>query len=484
MQNCCSRVLKVFRLSSRMQTISFPSGLFFAENDREFFLRDYFEPQLAASCDYIDVDWLNNRSEFNQFKKTLPFEWLNRFPNMSFQALETLFAYCASDFADRDELVRLIERRCYELREFQYGPPTEAQFLQRTFWFVRCFYFTDKECPSFIWESLVADPRNLFIFDTYSGRWSRDESEGWPKLSAPKLFKIVDAFCGHWPEVYLPGSFGSESPEGERAYRFLSGLVNKIGGDTSEYSLPILNQLIDDQWFASFRNDALHFKAKLLKNLALRDFVAPSPKQITRFLDNLSIVSVEDLRQLILEKLDDLQKHLHYSEVDSLNAYYNYDEETQEYKRVGENEARDRIMEFLQPRCSGLDVIIDKERNMANSNRCDITAGISIAGQQKLLVIEVKGQWHPGLYNAAYEQLYLRYATHANAAEQGIYLVLWFGVNEVVAGNRNHFESAQQLQEKLSADMPAELKDRIDVFVLDLSRSNVVVKPIGRRKKK
>lgn len=456
--------------------------LFLDESDREAFLKNYFESQLAASREYVDVDWLNARSEFNQFKRTLPFEWLNRFPNMSFQALETLFAYCASDFDDRDKLVQLIEARCDQFKDFQYCPPTEAQFLQRTFWFVRCFYFADKECPSFIWESLVADPRNLFLFETYSGRWFRDESEGWPKLSASKLFKILDAFCDHWSEVDLPGSFGGESPEGERAYRFLSGLVNKIGGDTPEHSLPILNQLIDDQRFSSFRNDALHFKAKLLKNLALRDFVAPSPKQITQFLDNLSIASVEDLRQLILEKLDDLQKHLHHSEADPLNAYYNYDKKTLECKRVDENEARDRIIEFLQPRCSGFDVITDKEQYMVNSNRCDITAKVSIGGQQKLLVIEVKGQWHSELFSAAYEQLYKRYAMHPNAAEQGIYLVLWFGVDEVAAGNLNHFESVQQLQEKVVADIPTELKGRIDVFVLDLSRPNGAVKPVRKRR--
>lgn len=451
--------------------------LFLTDNDREIFLRNYFEPQLAAGCAYVTVDWLTSRSEFNQFKKNLPFEWLNRFPDMPFQALETLFAYCASDFEDRDELVRLIERRCYELREFQYGPPTEAQFLQRTFWFVRCFYFADKGCPSFIWESLVADPRSLFLFETYSGKWSRDESEGWPKLSAPKLFKIVDAFCDYWPEVYLPGSFGSESPESERAYRFLSGLVNKIGSDTSGHSLPILNQLIDDQRFSAFRNDALHFKAKLLKNLALRDFVAPSPKQITQFLDNLSIASVEDLRALLMEQLNDLQKYLQFAETNPLDVYYSGD------KRVDENTARNRIVEFLKPRFSGLDVIGDIEKYMAAGNRCDFTAEISLNGQQHLLVVEVKGQWNKELFTAASEQLHKRYSCHPDAADQGIYLVLWFGSDEKVASLVGHgIDTPQQLKEKILEQMSAELHGKIDVFVLDLSRANGAAKPVRKRK--
>ena len=451
--------------------------LFLADNDRELFLRDYFEPQLAAACKYVTVDWLNTRSEFNQFKKTLPFEWLNRFPNMPFQSMETLFAYCASDFNDRDKLVRLIEARCNQFKEFQYCPPTEAQFLQRTFWFVRCFYFVDKECPPFVWEGLVANPKNLFLFETYSGRWSRDESEGWPKLSPSKIFKIVDAFCDHWPEVHLPGSFGSESPEGERGYRFLSGLVNKIGSDTSEDNLPILNQLIDDQRFSSFRNEALHFKAKLLKNLALRDFVAPSPKQITQFLDNLSIASVEDLRVLLMEQLSDLQKYLQSAETDPLVVYYPAG------KRVDENTARNRIVEFLRPRFGGLDVISDIEKYMAAGNRCDITAEISLNGQQHLLVVEVKGQWNKELFTAASEQLHKRYSSHPNAAEQGIYLVLWFGSDEKVAGLVGHeIETPQQLEEKILEQLPSELRGKIDLFVLDLSRSNGAAKPVRKRR--
>lgn len=451
--------------------------LFWAENDREYFLRDYFEPQLAVSREYVGVDWLNARSEFNQFKKTLPFEWLNRFPNMPFQALETLFAYCASDFGDRDELVRLIEKRCDELKEFQYGPPTEAQFLQRTFWFVRYFYFVDKPCPNFIWENLVADPRSLFLFESYSGRWSRDESEGWPSLSAPKLFKMLEAFCHFWPEVNLPGSFGSESPENERAYRFLSGLVDKIGNDLPEHSLPVLNQLIDEQQFSSFRNDALHLKAKLLKNLALRDFVAPSPKEITQFLDNFSIASVEDLRALLMEHLSDLQKYLQSAETDPLVVYYPAG------KRVDENTARNRIVEFLKPQFNGLDVISDIEQHMAAGNRCDITVKISLNGRQSLLVIEVKGQWHKELFTAASEQLHKRYSSHPNAAEQGIYLVLWFGSDEKIAGVVNHgIETPQQLRDKILAQLPTELHGKIDVFVLDLSRPISVVRPVKKSK--
>ena len=80
----------------------------------------------------------------------------------------------------------------------------------------------------------------------------------------------------------------------------------------------------------------------------------------------------------------------------------------------------------------GLSVVI--ERHMSGGNRCDITASATIGGANRLLVIEVKGQWNRELYTAASAQLDQRYAIHPDAARQGVYLVLWYGNGEKVAG--------------------------------------------------
>lgn len=106
---------------------------------------------------------------------------------------------------------------------------------------------------------------------------------------------------------------------------------------------------------------------------------------------------------------------------------------------------------------------------MSQNNRCDFTATLSLNGQEHLLVIEVKGQWHPNLYTAASEQLYERYSIHPNAEEQGIYLVLWFGQQEKVANKKNHsINNAQELKVSIQEKMPKELDGKIDIFVLDV----------------
>ena len=94
-----------------------------------------------------------------------------------------------------------------------------------------------------------------------------------------------------------------------------------------------------------------------------------------------------------------------------------------------------------------------------------------IGGRRRLLVTEVKGQWHDELYTAASTQLYERYSIHPDAEQQGIFLAIWFGADEEVAGCKRHvIASAKELKTSIEARLPPELKGLIDVFVLDVSK--------------
>jgi hypothetical protein len=88
-----------------------------------------------------------------------------------------------------------------------------------------------------------------------------------------------------------------------------------------------------------------------------------------------------------------------------------------------------------------------------------------------MLVVEVKGQWNAEIFTAAQMQLADRYAVHPTAEEQGVYLVLWFGADEKIAGLKNHGNlQAIDLHKKLEAGLPVELVGKIDIVVLDLAR--------------
>jgi hypothetical protein len=175
-------------------------------------------------------------------------------------------------------------------------------------------------------------------------------------------------------------------------------------------------------------------------------------------------VTVEQLRAVIVERLESLQAEIRGSDLDIGALFYDGG------RRIDENTATMRIVTLLRPRLLPIGLSDALEHQMAQGNRCDITVATMVNGQRRLLVIEVKGQWNRELFTAAEAQLHDKYAIHPDAAEQGIFLVLWFGGNETIAGRRDAtISNADVLADRIAEAVPDDLRKRLDIIVLDLS---------------
>ncbi|ENF5885868.1 hypothetical protein ABRU82_004639, partial [Salmonella enterica subsp. enterica serovar Bareilly] len=142
-------------------------------------------------------------------------------------------------------------------------------------------------------------------------------------------------------------------------------------------------------------------------------------------------------------------------------------------ERLDEVKSTEIIAERLNLRLEPQGISITPEHQLKDQNRSDFTASKLIGGKRRLLVTEVKGQWHRELYSAASAQLYDRYSIHPDAEQQGIFLVIWFGSNEIVAGRKNHgIKTAQELKTHIETVLPIDLRGLIDVFVLNVSRES------------
>jgi hypothetical protein len=298
---------------------------------------------------------------------------------------------------------------------------------------------------------------------------SRDSSSHWPNLTSIKIESILVAFFNEWPKVHLPSNRGTESPVGETAYRFLTGIIWSIGSDTPDEAILVLNSLIQDNRFSDIQRELKSIKAEQLRKKSLRDFAPPTPEKIVDLLDNNAVVTVEGLRQLVLQKLEDYQKDIDGGEFNAATRFYTKDDNGKNIRRDEVNCVEiiaERLNLVLHPQS----ISISTEHQTKNKNRIDITAEKMIDGKRRLLVVEAKGQWHKELYTAAYAQLYQRYSIHPDAEQQGIYLVIWFGLHETLAGRKNHgITSAKDLKLRIEEKLPPELKGLIDVFVLDVS---------------
>lgn len=447
--------------------------LLFPNNESiEQFLRSYVEPQLASyQCSHPRVDMLKYDEIFSPLRAKLPIEWLERFDELSFYALDTLFDL-ATQFGDRKILNDIILTRCaYYLSKFPEQTDDENIEQKRKFWFVRAFYFLNVEVAKPYFDWLKSDRDSLLLFEGRSSRMSRDSSSYWPNLTSTKIESILFAFFNQWPKVHLPSSWGTESPVGETAYRFLTEIIWSIGSDTPDEAIPVLNRLIQDDRFSDIQRELKSIKAEQLRKKSLRDFESPTPEKIVDLLDNNAVVTVEGLRQLVIQKLEDYQKDIDGGEFNAATRFYTKDDNGNIVHR-NEVSCVEIIAERLNLVLHPQSITISSEHQTKNQNRIDITAAKTIGGKRRLLVVEAKGQWHKDLYTAATAQLYQRYSIHPDAELQGIYLVIWFGVHVDIAGRKKtEITCAQDLKLSIEQRLPLELKGLIDVFVLDVSLS-------------
>lgn len=438
----------------------------------EQFLRQYLEPQLAQlQCSHPRVDLLQYDEAFSPLKAKLSIEWLECFDELESSALDTLFEL-AAQFGDREKLKKIIVKRCFDLLSKWSESTVDEKFDHRCkFWFVRSFYFLSSEAaePYFNW--LKTDENSLILFNKHSNRMSRSGHSCWPNLTSTKVESILNAFFDKWPKVHLPSHWGTESPVGETAYRFLSDIIWSIGSDTPDDAILVLDRLTEDQRFIDINKELKSIKAEQLRKKALRDFEPPTPQKIVDMLDNNAVVTVAGLRQLLVQELMDYQKDIDGGEFNAAKRFYTKSDNGNDIhlNEVGSVEIiAERLSLVLHPQS----ITITTEHQTKNQNRIDITAAKIIDGKRRLLVIEAKGQWHKDLYSAASTQLYERYSVHPDAEQQGVYLVIWFGANESVAGRKIHgITSAEELKINIEDRLPSNIKGLIDVFVLDVSLS-------------
>ncbi|MFH4713800.1 ATP-binding protein [Vibrio alginolyticus] len=441
-------------------------------NSIETFLRRYVEPQLKnQDCKHPDVSLLKYDETFFPLRGSLSVEWLNTYENLGAYALEILFEL-AVNYGDREELNKVVIERCSSLL-LRAGQLPENKGLDEAqkFWFVRAFYFLDINVATPYFKQLALDKHSLLLFEALSGRMNRGENSCWPELCAQKVEVILDKFISEWPEVHLPNHWGTGSPVGETAYRFIKDIIWFISRDIPDKAIPVIKRLLADSRFENCHQELKSIQAEQNRAKALQHFEPPIPQKVVDFLDKGEVVTVEAMRQQLLQELINYQRQILGGEFNTVNRFYTKDK-AGSFTRLGEVDSVNIVAEYLSSSLRSKDISIVKEHETKNHNRIDITATKMLNGSRSLLVVEAKGQWHNELYSAASTQLHERYSIHPDAEQQGIYLVFWFGSGESVANNKKHnIANAQELKQSIELVMPPELTGVIDVFVLDVSRS-------------
>jgi hypothetical protein len=425
----------------------------FSEPMRRDFAFDHLSPQILTGVEHVNfLHTLTHEERWRSTALDLAETWLVDADGMHDRVATSLLHHFVRH-ADRNRIAAVFERR------LQRGLPENEQGAAR--WRTLAAILGDR-------LAVPGDRAQEFEFDPIEHL----ESVLGPALSNSDLDPPVDlisSIFGHFraatPFVDLPGRRG-HSEEAYQASGFLRSLLGWLAGRTDEAAREAIGLhagAAEDDWSPTIR--LLH--QEQMQRWADEAFVSISTGELAAMLTDGPPGSVEDLREIVLDVLQEEQQRLRGAETDPIRLFWTDDQRP----RV-ENDCRDRLAELLTPRLETFQIRLMTEADMPQAKRVDL--GFAIGQLQ--LPMEIKGQWHPELWSAATGQLDRQYLADWRSQGKGMYLVLWFGRGvgngrrmQPHPGTKVAPDSPLQLQEMLEAEIPESRRDAIEVVVLDLT---------------
>ena len=286
-----------------------------------------------------------------------------------------------------------------------------------------------------------------------------------PRLSTARLEWLVDRFRSAWPLVSRFGGgvdrWSADAAELIRAC--ISGLAAEPDGAATA-ALDRLATAPSD----SYTNALLHAAAGQRQLRSEIGFQPTSPADLRALLQDGAPSTVDELRALVLDELARAEAVLHGDDRDRMVQFW-----TDDGRPRDENRCRDRLADMLAPALERYGIHCIPERDMPQDKCADLAF---VCGTMQL-PMEVKGQWHPKVWDAASDQLDRLYVRDWRSGDRGIYVVLWFGDIPSASGRRlmpppsgGPPTSPQEMETMLRERVPAARREALAIKVVDLTR--------------
>lgn len=442
--------------------------VFVSSESTEVFLTAAIEPKIAAGKDNISGLYrLAREARFSSLAARLSTRWLSKYPaaHISVQ-LELL--RIALHAGTSPELITLINERL-SIRK-------ELSDTALRMWLSASFLL---DLPDFRSDALAHAAGDKDILWSITDLRRPDDFENRSlSLSVGQLEELVATFAPLWPVVPRPTSGWRGHHEPHDATDFITGCITTLANLPTLEASQALDRLTSSVTADAYLERIKHARAQQRRLRRDKEYVPLTFQQTKQTLSDGLPGTIDDLRAMILDRLEDLQHYIRNAETDGWDAYWDAD------KPKNENTCRDRIVDALRPKLP-MSIELIPENLMPEKNRCDIVASLISLG----LPIEVKGQWHSEVWDASQTQLDDLYGRFWKADGRGVYVVLWFGD---VPGKKLTVHpdglkapsSPQELREMLLGRLGASEKSHIDVFVLDVSKPKKFASKTTKPKKR
>jgi hypothetical protein len=420
----------------------------------EQFWRLRIEPQLEAQKEHIDgLHEIARGTNSSDLSVALSTEWLERFPEMSHRA-EVELIDCLVAAGELEILITYAQKR----RGSGFSDEERSSD-----WDAVAFLVDFENVRQHLEANRVKDPN--FIWNLRS-RLGQRRDEGTPApLSAKQLSWIIGHFRTSWRNVPHPSGSTTGDVNLWDAAEFLVTQINRLANQTSTEAIEELSALCEAPT-DSYTNHLKRGFAEQAQKVVEKRYVSPTMSELQAVLTDGPPNTVDELQAIMLEELAVIQRKVRSHPADWYRDFYADD------VPKDEEACRDMLLKmFGDYPCN---ILCVPEGHLADDKRADIQCTFN----KLMLPIEVKGQWHEDLWDAADKQLEKLYSNDWRADRRGIYLVFWFG-QEVPTNKKlkspgrgiDKPATAEELRLALNERSLAAKEGRVEIVVLDLVRT-------------
>ncbi len=448
------------RFTSSMQ-IQLEEIVFADKALKEGFVRDTMEPYLLGNAEHIPgLQRIVKEEQFSDIVGSLALEWINQYPNLNVNNLKLLLSSVIRH-QDNHIFLNLISERI----ENKIWVSAE----QRNFWFSALFLADFNGSQELLIAYACEDKEFLWAFRE-SFNLGLESFQNYTGFSAEQNYFIVCRYASAWPPTDPPsGEWVGENTEWD-AYRFIQRRIDQLAADMSDKAELLLQGLTKNSCVGAYRDYIKHAYAQQQRNRADTNKELPSLKDVRKVLLMGEPANHADLQAILMDALNALQDRIRNSSTNDILPYWRKDKDNTDKPHV-ENYCRDRIASALRPYLERLNINSHPEATRSGNKRCDLLHNYQLME----LPIEIKGQWHKEIWNAAETQLG-DYQRDYHSGGYGIYLILWFGYlgakndsNPIGWGNHKMPKTLDELKELLYLRYNG-ISEKTKIFVLDLSR--------------
>jgi hypothetical protein len=421
---------------------------------RQAFARVWIEPALAARSEHVlGLYMLAHEPEWQRTGAALGAEWLTAFPNVP-ETVEAELVDCLTYGGAFDVLRDVAGARAGKVyRNFEHMLSWLAiDVLVRFEAVLPDLDGIGARNPEFIWFL-----RNRLQFERRGAMLP---------LTVAQAEWIIVEFREQWAYATPEGS-GWGNTNDHDSTDFLRSLISRIADDTSVEASEALQRLVARP-ADSYSELIRHMAAEQRQKRAEADFSALAPGKLATLLHDGPPGNIDDLKALVLEEMDVARRKLLGDDLDSVVEFWTDDGIPRD-----ENRCRDRLAAMIGPELTRYDIQRITEADMPMTKRADL----AFARGAMQLPVEVKGQWHKDVWDAATGQLDVQYLVDWRCEQRGIYCVLWFG--DVPAARKRRLKahpdgisapaSAEEMRTMLIARIPEARRALISVMVFDLT---------------